>query len=403
MARSNKSQKAGYLSRSELEALISEAVAAAILPLSDQIKYLCGEVEKLKTELNTKDQAIDSLQHKCDELEQYGRRNNVRIFGIPEQKNENTDDLAMELAQKLKVNIRLDNIDRTHRVGRHTEGLCSFLEITTVRFTSYASKKAVFQAKKLLKETRTTVREDVTRQRSDLLKEAIRSYSEKNVWTNDGVIMIKVGENIRPLRVRNAMELSSMLERHPPSDRAPTMNDKRTSMIGYMDAHNIPYEEKQTKAERIVSIKARGIQKRYVVFHNGIGLYCLMHPLTKNEQIPACRYYVYLRDGLITIYDKSETSGQDYESGDLLMESRSSKAKPEDSIVFGAGGTMEEAKDAARIYWRRLCKWHNHERVSELFGYSVDKVKAMSQVSIFTDSESENDSEDESFTTGTPE
>ncbi|KAK3918054.1 Protein FAM243A, partial [Frankliniella fusca] len=48
-------------------------------------------------------------------------------------------------------------------------------------------------------------------------------------------------------------------------DRAPTMNDKRTAMIAYMDAHNIPYEEKQTKAELIVSIKARGIQKRYVV------------------------------------------------------------------------------------------------------------------------------------------
>lgn len=57
---------------------------------------------------------------------------------------------------------------------------------------------------------------------------------------------------------------------------------------------------------------------------------------------------------------------------------------------------MEEAQDVARTYWKRLCKWHNPERVTELFGHPVDKVKAMSQVSIFTDSESE----DESYSTG---
>ncbi|KAE8741065.1 hypothetical protein FOCC_FOCC013403 [Frankliniella occidentalis] len=161
-----------------------------------------------------KDKAIESLNYKCEELEQYGRRNNVRIFGIAEQRNENTDQLVLDLAKKLKVNIQLNNIDRSHRVGKP---MGSTPRPIIVKFTSYASKKAVFQAKKLLKGTRTTVREDLTRERLALLKEAIRNYSEKNVWTSDGVIMIKVGENTRPLRVRNDAELSSMLERHPPS------------------------------------------------------------------------------------------------------------------------------------------------------------------------------------------
>jgi hypothetical protein len=51
--------------------------------------------------------------------------------------------------------------------------------------------------------------------------------------------------------------------------------------------------------------------------------------------------------------------------------------------------TSEEAKEAARRYWRKLCKWHGHDEVTELFGHPVDRVKAMSQVEIFSDSENE--------------
>lgn len=47
---------------------------------------------------------------------------------------------------------------------------------------------------------------------------------------------------------------------------------------------------------------------------------------------------IFLRDGLVTVYHKSEMRGQGYDSGELLFESRSSKCKPEASIVLGAGG-----------------------------------------------------------------
>ncbi|KAE8741737.1 hypothetical protein FOCC_FOCC012732 [Frankliniella occidentalis] len=91
-SRSKSGSKMGDLNRSELESIISEAVAVAILPLTTQIQNLCGEVEKLKSELKVKDEAINSLQ--------YGRRNNIRIFGLPENKNEDTDKLVIDVAKR---------------------------------------------------------------------------------------------------------------------------------------------------------------------------------------------------------------------------------------------------------------------------------------------------------------
>ena len=49
------------------------------------------EIEELKQQVKESDAAIASLRAKVDDLEQYTRRNSVRIMGIPETSNEDTD------------------------------------------------------------------------------------------------------------------------------------------------------------------------------------------------------------------------------------------------------------------------------------------------------------------------
>ncbi|XP_052130284.1 uncharacterized protein LOC127751197 [Frankliniella occidentalis] len=215
--RTGKSAKVGDMNRGELETLIAEAVAAAILPLSSRIDKLCSEVEKLKEELTEKDTKIklleSSVHNKCDELEQYGRRNNIRIFGVPEANSENTDDLVIDVARKINVTLEKWNIDRSHRVGKAGGDRPRPI---LVKFTSYGARRAVFQAKKQLKSTRITIREDLTQARLSLMRKTMDSYSEKNVWSSDGAIMVKVGAVVRPLRVRTEEDLASLLVRHPP-------------------------------------------------------------------------------------------------------------------------------------------------------------------------------------------
>ena len=214
----NKTTKVAEMDCSELELLIANAVAAAIKPLTEQIQKLEDELQKLKSDLCEKDEVINSLQvyvdDKCDELEQYGRRNNIRVFGVKEESGENTDNLVIAVAKKIDVHLDPSCIDRSHRVGKPGG---RYPRPIIVKFTSYATRSAVFQSKRLLKGSKITIREDLTQARLALMKRAIESYSERCVWSYDGVIMIRIG-SMKPLRVKSVSELNDLLLRHPPQN-----------------------------------------------------------------------------------------------------------------------------------------------------------------------------------------
>ena len=53
-----------------------------------------------------------------DALEQYTRRNSVRISGYPEQANENIDEIVLTIAGVIDVQLLPSDIDRSHRVGK---------------------------------------------------------------------------------------------------------------------------------------------------------------------------------------------------------------------------------------------------------------------------------------------
>ena len=62
------------------------------------------------------------LRDQLDDLEQYTRRTNIRIFGIPEPTGtdpEDTDAKAIEFfANQLSITVSSDNISRSHRTGK---------------------------------------------------------------------------------------------------------------------------------------------------------------------------------------------------------------------------------------------------------------------------------------------
>ena len=62
------------------------------------------------------------LRDQLDDLEQYTRRTNIRIFGIPKPTGtdpEDTDAKAIEFfANQLSITVSSDNISRSHRTGK---------------------------------------------------------------------------------------------------------------------------------------------------------------------------------------------------------------------------------------------------------------------------------------------
>ena len=60
---------------------------------------------------------IDNTKAKLDDQEQYSRRMCLRISGVDESANEATDKIVLDLAQVMKVDLKITDFDRCHRVG----------------------------------------------------------------------------------------------------------------------------------------------------------------------------------------------------------------------------------------------------------------------------------------------
>ncbi|KAK9751537.1 hypothetical protein QE152_g4946 [Popillia japonica] len=58
------------------------------------------------------------LKSRINKMEQYTRRNSVRIFGIPDKYDENIQAIVLNLCKdKLNVDLTAPRIDRVHRIG----------------------------------------------------------------------------------------------------------------------------------------------------------------------------------------------------------------------------------------------------------------------------------------------
>lgn len=198
-----------------------------------EIKDLKENLENTKTELNSLKKFEDSINSaELEELEQYSRRNNVRISGIPEQPGEITDEIVVSLcneAMKMTPPIEVAEIDRSHRVGKQSN---KSIRPILVKFVSYRTKARVVKMKKTLKNVRPLpsawckedafpaldvvngadepesgsvnstvpvkdriyINDDLTKSRANIAKECRKALNSDNIqetWTHDGKVFIK--------------------------------------------------------------------------------------------------------------------------------------------------------------------------------------------------------------------
>ena len=107
------------------------------------------------------------LKEKVNNLEQYTRRNSIRVHGIPEESDkENCEDIVLNFfKEQMNMDIPLADIDRTHRVGKVTpekritrQSGKTLPRAIIVKFVSYRTRRLVFSKKKDLKGSRHTIR-----------------------------------------------------------------------------------------------------------------------------------------------------------------------------------------------------------------------------------------------------
>lgn len=174
---------------------------------NEKIKALEQENKTLTAKVSNLEKINAAMQLNYDNTEQLSKMNCLRIFGVPEQNKENIEETVMNIFKnKLGLtNITYMDIDRSARSGKIDKEKPRAI---FVKFISYKMKLAVFKQKKKLKDSGITIREDLTKLRQNLLNEALKKFDFHDVWTYNGIICIKVGEEIK--RIHSNVELANL-------------------------------------------------------------------------------------------------------------------------------------------------------------------------------------------------
>ncbi|PSN36273.1 hypothetical protein C0J52_19950 [Blattella germanica] len=100
--------------------IIKDTVAGAhVAEMKGTIDKNTEVLIEMKTALEEKDKKIADLEstllEKSDDLEQYQRRQCLRIFSVEETREEDTDKLVLDVAAKIGVDLQIRDTDRCHR------------------------------------------------------------------------------------------------------------------------------------------------------------------------------------------------------------------------------------------------------------------------------------------------
>ena len=138
-----------------------------------------------------------ALRTELEELKQYSRRNSLRISNPnwPERMNEDTDQLVLDLAWQMGVDLAMWEIDRSHRVGNYSAGKPRPI---LVKFIGYRPRQRLFEARGRLRQhnhLRTVyINEDLTKQTNHVAYKARCYRKDKKVFattTRDGKVYAK--------------------------------------------------------------------------------------------------------------------------------------------------------------------------------------------------------------------
>ena len=99
---------------SEIDMLVKERVERETADMRNAISSLQADNKKLSDSVSRLEVKLST---RVDDLKQYSRRSCLRIAGITESEDEDTDMLVLRLADRLNINVQSDDIEESHRVG----------------------------------------------------------------------------------------------------------------------------------------------------------------------------------------------------------------------------------------------------------------------------------------------
>ena len=198
-------------SLSKIEKSVDE-VEGKVLVLENNTDKMKDEIQQLKTsevdlrsELESLKETIRKIDKKTDENNQYSRRENIRIYGVEEQKVTTEDGFTKTLEtdnmclakvlsvfnSKMGLQINDTDIAAVHRLGKIDPSMKAGRAII-VRFVSRRVRDQVLMQRKMIFKTGIVITEDLSPKQYNLLTQ-VKSDKEvcKSAWTRNGVVFMK--------------------------------------------------------------------------------------------------------------------------------------------------------------------------------------------------------------------
>ena len=149
---------------------------------------------------------VESLRIHTDDLEQYGRRQSIRLYNVPLEGCADGEEAALKMFNELmKVKVSADEIERAHPLGQKQ---------LIVKFKSYKTKAMVYKAKSSLKDNYYGIfmTEDLKKRNHGIIKDLLllkKSGQIHSFWAMDGKIYVKLEDDSKPKQIRNKSELTT--------------------------------------------------------------------------------------------------------------------------------------------------------------------------------------------------
>ena len=232
-----------------------ESLKTEISNLKDTIRDKDTKITNLETVVTEKEERIKSLEKKhsqyendIDSVEQYTRRNSIRVAGLPEVAHEDPENVVFTLfndtmGMAIDGAVLPEDLDRVHRVGKPEAGKDRQM---LVKFATYRARRRVFSAKRRLnprhrdwtmlrpelqpetevvesnggagadqrrEHSKVYITEDLTRSRANLLFQARKAKRDSGritgCWSHDGQVLVKDLAN-KVIPINSVLELTKV-------------------------------------------------------------------------------------------------------------------------------------------------------------------------------------------------
>lgn len=191
----------------------------------DNVEKEALQLRKENLELRER---IEKAEAGLNDIEQYGRRWNLRVFNVKERANEKTSDTMKKVCQiftdQVGVTTTVDDLEACHRVGAAegsvggTGGAGSsrrtFTRTIVVRFKNRQLRDDVLANRKKLKgdSNKVSVGEDLTFHNARLSKEAYKHSASMSSWTVNGKVFAKL-KNGKRLQIKYGTNVDELFRK----------------------------------------------------------------------------------------------------------------------------------------------------------------------------------------------